>query len=321
MKWSNFILKSGTKERSSSYPLSSNPSKPLLCNSGLLHYNDILIMELPENLKQLETQISANYDSLSNRLKQVAHYALENKSSVAFNTIAVIAEEANVPPSTLIRFAQAFGYKGFNDVKSIFRSGLLNETPNYHERAKLTKKIKIEAQSPATLLREFARLSSQSLHLLSNDISENDINRAVKMLLDANNIFVIGLGRSFSAASYLNYSLSHLNLSTYLVDGLGGMFKEQLDMMREGDILVAISFSPYAQETVITSQVAATKGVKQILLTDHHISFLASLSDVCMVIKEMPVKGAFRTLSATQCLVQTLCVSLIYQGLQSPFIE
>lgn len=275
-------------------------------------------MECAENLPQLEQQIYTRFDSLSNRLQQVARYALENKNSIAFNTIAVIAQEAEVPPSTLIRFAQTFGYKGFNNVKQIFRTGLLTETSNYHDRAKLSRQSREpeqDADSPISLLNAFTFSSSQSLNALACDINAQDINRAVEMLAQARSIFVVGLGRSFGIASYLNYSLSHLNLSTYLVDGLGGMIRDELDMMTDKDVLVAISFAPYAHETIVTSEVAAAKGVKQLVITDHHISPLATLSDVCMVVKETQVKDAFRTLSATQCLVQSLCVSLIYQGL------
>ena len=97
-------------------------------------------MEYTESLQKLEEDIYARYESLSERLQQVAKYILENKSSIAFNTIAVIAQEADVPPSTLIRFAKTFGYQGFNNIKNIFRIRLLSETPNYQDRIRLAKK-------------------------------------------------------------------------------------------------------------------------------------------------------------------------------------
>ena len=102
----------------------------------------------------------------------------------------------------------------------------------------------------------------------------------------ANNIFIIGLKRSFSAACYLNYALQHLDCRSFLINGLGGMFDEQLNQVKEGDVVVAISFSPYAAETVNISKVCAKKGVKQISITDSQISPLLAFSDIAFVIKE-----------------------------------
>ncbi len=69
-------------------------------------------------LSLLQDDIRSRYDSLSKRLKQVAQYILDNSNSVAFDTVASIAQHADVPPSTLIRFANAFGFSGFNEMKS-----------------------------------------------------------------------------------------------------------------------------------------------------------------------------------------------------------
>lgn len=45
--------------------------------------------------------------------------------------------QASVLPSTLIRFANAFGFSSFNEMKQIFRRHLMEETFNYTERAHL----------------------------------------------------------------------------------------------------------------------------------------------------------------------------------------
>jgi DNA-binding MurR/RpiR family transcriptional regulator len=37
----------------------------------------------------------------------------------------------------LIRFANAFGFSGFNEMKQMFKQHLMEETANYTERARL----------------------------------------------------------------------------------------------------------------------------------------------------------------------------------------
>lgn len=85
----------------------------------------------PTQLTILQDEIRRRYDTLSKRLKQVARYILDNSNSVAFDTVASIAQQADVPPSTLIRFANAFGFSGFNEMKQMFKQHLMEETANY----------------------------------------------------------------------------------------------------------------------------------------------------------------------------------------------
>ena len=91
----------------------------------------------PTQLSLLQDEIRRRYDTLSKRLKQVARYILDNSNSIAFDTVASIAQQADVPPSTLIRFSNAFGFSGFNEMKQVFRQHLMEETVNYTERARL----------------------------------------------------------------------------------------------------------------------------------------------------------------------------------------
>ncbi|MEQ1961651.1 MurR/RpiR family transcriptional regulator [Xenorhabdus khoisanae] len=272
-------------------------------------------MSAASNLNELQEQVRSRYGELSKRLQQVARYILDNTNSVAFDTVAVIAKEADVPPSTLIRFANAFNFSGFNEMKQLFRMNLVEETASYTDRARLFKELDSAYQipeEPQHILQEFAHSNAQAMQQLAARTPAEDLNKAVNLLASAHNIYIIGLRRSFSVASYLAYALSHLECRPMLIDGLGGMFREQMNMVGPKDVVVSISFTPYAEETVMVSERAAKAGAKQIVITDSQISPLASFSDVCFVVKEAQV-DAFRSQSATLCLVQSLTVALAYR--------
>lgn len=268
-------------------------------------------MQETSQLSNLQDEIRQRYDSLSKRLKQVAQYVLDNNNSIVFDTVATIAERADVPPSTLIRFANAFGFDGFNEMKQIFRENLMEETSNYTERLQLSRKLaENEPQETSRdILNIFAQANSQALQKLAAQTSTQQLKQAVDILKNANNIFIIGLKRSFSIACYLDYALHHLDCHSFVINGLGGMFDEQLNQVKKGDAVVAISFSPYAQETLNIMNVTAQKGIKQIAITDSQISPLLMFSDVSFVIKEAQVKG-FRSQCASMTLVQTLAIAL-----------
>ncbi|MDL4450993.1 MurR/RpiR family transcriptional regulator [Klebsiella michiganensis] len=267
----------------------------------------------PTQLTILQDEIRRRYDTLSKRLKQVARYILDNSNSVAFDTVASIAQQADVPPSTLIRFANAFGFSGFNEMKQMFKQHLMEETANYTERARLFRQTTTDdatpPETPTEILNMFTMVNTQALQQLAMQTSGDDLQRTVALLAEAENIYVIGLRRSFSVASYLTYALRHLDRKAFLIDGLGGMFTEQLSLVGPKDVVVAVSFSPYAREVVELVELGAQRKARQIAITDSQVSPLAAFSDVCFVVREAQVDG-FRSQVASLCLAQTLAVSL-----------
>lgn len=272
-------------------------------------------MPVATNLTELQDQIRTRYANLSKRLQQVACYVLDNNNSLAFDTVAVIASQADVPPSTLIRFAKAFEFTGFNHMKQLFRKKLVEETASYTDRARLFNELQADQpiqKNPLHILQEFARVNAEAMNQLVAQTAENKLQAAIDILSQAENIYLIGLRRSFNIASYLTYALRHLQRRAFLIDGLGGMFEEQLSMIGANDVLLSISFSPYAQETLMLSESAAQVGAKQIVITDSEISPLANFSDVCFVVNEGKV-DAFRSQSASLCLVQSLAVALAFK--------
>lgn len=279
-------------------------------------------MSVATSLTELQEQIRTRYVDLSKRLQQVAGYVLDNSNSLAFDTVAVIASQAGVPPSTLIRFAKAFEFTGFNEMKQLFRQNLVEGTASYTDRARLFKGIESDQptrEKPLNILQEFAHVNAQAMNQLVTQTSEKKLDEAIDILSKAENIYLIGLRRSFNIASYLTYALLHLERRAFLVDGLGGMFEEQLSMIGPNDAVVSISFSPYAPETLSLNEKASQTGAKQIVITDSQVSPLSSFSNVCFVVNEGKV-DAFRSQSASLCLVQSLAVALAFKQGETPNI-
>ncbi|MDD1783384.1 MurR/RpiR family transcriptional regulator [Enterovibrio sp. ZSDZ35] len=272
-------------------------------------------MATANHLAELQLQIRQRYPTLSKRLQQVAQYVLDNPNSIAFDTVAVIAEHADVPPSTLIRFANAFDFSGFNEMKQLFRRKLVEETSSYTKRAQLAQRNERNAnwgETPLDVLNQFVHANTLALQELATNVPEHDLNNAVDLLEEAETIYILAMRRAFSIASYLAYALSHLERKVVLVDSIGGMGAEQLSQIREKDVLVAASFSPYSPETVSLCEGATPSGAKQIVLTDSQLSPLAMNSDICFLVNEAEV-DAFRSQTASLCLAQSLVVSLAFR--------
>ncbi|MEP1446065.1 MAG: MurR/RpiR family transcriptional regulator [Paraglaciecola sp.] len=264
-------------------------------------------------LEDLNAEITQKFSNLSKRLQQVAEYVLDNPNGIAFGTVVMIAKDATVHPSTLIRFANAFGFSGFSDMQKLFQKKLLQESSSYEDRINLVKNdSSLDDQNASlNLLKQFSDANSRAMDYLTDNIDSEDLEKARLILSNADIIHVKAVRRSFPIASYLAYLLNHINVRCYLLDGVGGMHKEQEHLIREKDAVIVISFHPYASETQSTVDAAIAKGTPIILFTDSPLSPLIEHANVCFTVKEAEIHS-FRSLTATMCLVQSLAISLAH---------
>lgn len=272
-------------------------------------------MSTATNLNELQEQVRSRYNGLSKRLRQVAHYLLDNKNSVAFDTIATLAEKADVPPSTLIRFANAFHFNGFNEMKQLFQHYLMCEMTSENEYLPYHPQHKQEPpdlKQPESILYELTQANSYSLQQLTHQIKKEILDKTLELLEMAETIYICGFHHCFSAASYFFHTLSYLPCKIVFINSLGGMYKEQLHNITHRDVLFAIHFHPYSEEMQKTCEIATYKEAKQIIITDSPISPLASLSDICLTIKETQIKS-FRSQTATFCLLQAISVAFAFR--------
>src|SRR5579883_1459854 len=78
----------------------------------------------PESYEELRAVLSSGTMRLPTKLRQVAIYLWQHPTVVALGNVTQVAQQAGVQPSTLVRFAQTFGYSGFSDLQEVFKSYL-----------------------------------------------------------------------------------------------------------------------------------------------------------------------------------------------------
>jgi DNA-binding MurR/RpiR family transcriptional regulator len=265
----------------------------------------------PNDPEKLRAEIVKRHDQLSPRLQQVAKYVLDNPSDMALQTLAVIAERSNVQPSTIVRFAKTFGYEGASQMQELFRDEMLAQppSPSYAERIRqFNRRGTSGALAARDLLQEFADSNILALEHLKDSVRKADLERAVDLIRAATAVYIVGLRRSFPVASYLAYALRHVDKRAYLFDGVAGMLSEQSSLLTNKDLLIAISFHPYAKETAEVAAVARERSSRIIAITDSRLSPIAAGADLCFEIKDAEVRQ-FRSLTASLCLAQTLVIS------------
>jgi DNA-binding MurR/RpiR family transcriptional regulator len=263
----------------------------------------------PRDFPALKALIAERAAGLPKRLTQIAGYALENPDEIAFGTVSSIAAQADVQPSALVRFSQAMGYQGFSDMQEVFRSRLRDRILNYGERLEQLRAHAEEASKPTLIFQGFCEASAKSIAALEEKLDAQVLDRAVEKLAAARTIYIVGLRRSYPIASYMAYAFGKLGVRAILVDAVGGLAAEQIIHAAADDAVLAISFAPYASETVQLAREAARRQVPVVAVTDSPFSPLAPISEPWIEVSEANFEG-FRSMAATLTLAMTLTVAI-----------
>jgi DNA-binding MurR/RpiR family transcriptional regulator len=266
------------------------------------------------SVDKLLKQISEQYDGLSKQLKQIARYVDAHHDHLGLQGIQEVATACAVQPSAVVRFAKLFGYSGFSEMQKVFRQAIAQQiAPQRNYQVRIREVIESGAVSSSSdIAREFLGGSIAGMTALRDGLHGPSFDKAVNLLFAAETIWIIGARRSFSVAAYLNYALQHTDKRVHLVDGVGSMQDGQLRSVRKGDVLLAISFAPYAEETLSFVRGALARKARLIGVTDSRMSPLAGEADTSLLLQENATLG-FRSLTTTMGLMQSLFIALAYK--------
>lgn len=265
-------------------------------------------------VEQLIKRISGEYEDLSKQLKVIARYVEQHRDHIGLDGIQQVASQCEVQPSAVVRFAKHFGFSGFSEMQAIFREGLSRQLApgrNYKARIRDIIESGTGSLSGLEIAHEFLAGSISGMGELQANLDGPSFKKAVELLAASDCIWVAASRRSFPIAAYLDYAFQHTDKRVGLVSGLGSMHQGQMRSVREGDVMVAISFSPYAEETMAVSRMAVERGAQLIAITDSRMSPLAKLAEVTLVVQDNSTFG-FRSLSSTMGLAQSLFIALAY---------
>ncbi|RJS94784.1 MurR/RpiR family transcriptional regulator [Salinisphaera sp. Q1T1-3] len=265
----------------------------------------------PNTPAELQQRILAQYPNLSKRLQQIAQFAVDHPNDMALETTAVIAERAAVQPSAIIRFAKAFGFSGFSELQRIYQTRLAETASSYSERLRRLRheESRDGDTSARAILQEFCYANRMSLEHLGEDIDAQALEQAADIMAGARRIHLCGQRRSFPVVAYMGYALGQIDADVTLLDGLGGMLEQQAARIAADDVLFAVSFHPYAEETADIIRRAHENGAPIIALTDSPLSPVAAHATVCLEVHDAELHN-FRSLTASMCLAQALTVAV-----------
>ncbi len=220
-------------------------------------------------------RIKQDFATYSKGQKLIAAFILENYDKAAYMTAAKMGTLVGVSESTVVRFATQLGYAGYPEFQRSLQEVI---------RSKLTSVQRIQVTNSrigdGDVLESVLTADAEKIRRTLEGIDKGSFDEAIKKIVGAKNIYIIGVRSSSSLAGFLNFNLRLIFSNVHFVQTTSGseMF-EQLMHMGEGDVMIAISFPRYSKRIINAVEYARSVKADVIALTDSPSSPIAEYAD------------------------------------------
>lgn len=255
---------------------------------------------MSENTLQI---IEENMPQLSKGQRAIARYILTNYDKAAFMTASKLGEIVQVSESTVVRFAAQIGYEGYPDMQKALQKMIRN---------RLTSVQRIQVSNTrlekSNVVESVLNSDIEKIRLTLEDIDLEVFDSAVKTIVEANKIYLVGNRSTGGVITFLNFYLSLLFDNVLLVHGGEDPFGKLFRLTPE-DVVIGISFPRYSHVTVQAMEYAKDCGAKTVAITDCEVSPLCALSDYTLMARS-EMMSFVDSLVAPLSLVNALIVAI-----------
>lgn len=191
-----------------------------------------------------------NYDKFTDVEKLIADYFIQNKRKEDFST-KNIKKKLHVSESSMTRFSQKCGFKGYREFIYRYEEGFLEGISN--------SSFNVEE-----VLNTYGRILNTFPSLVNND----QINRIVDLIINSQSVLFVGIGSSGLVAREMQSRLTRLGILAMAID-----YQDEMRMravfQKENSTLVGFSLSANKESVLFSLKQAKENGAKTILVTSN----------------------------------------------------
>lgn len=252
-------------------------------------------------LKLVESRMS----SFSKGQRLIAKYVIDNYDKAAYMTASKLGAEVNVSESTVVRFANGLGFEGYPEFQHSLQE---------YVRTKLTSFQRIEVTNnllgDGDILSKVLMADSDNIKHTLEGVDREAFEATVNKIIDAKNIYIIGVRSSSYLAGFLSYNLNMIFDNVRLVQTTSGseMFEQVMNIGKE-DVMIAISFPRYSKRIINAVDYAKSKGANVIAISDSSLSPIAHQADEVLV-AESDMVSFVDSLAAPMSLINAIVVAI-----------
>lgn len=248
-----------------------------------------------------ERRIPAVLPGLAPAQRPVARFFTEHAAQLGFYSAAEIASTVGTSDATVIRTAQALGYRGLADLKRALRTEAGRDlTPDDRLAATLD-----HGNDPHELLDHMFDVHQAALELARHQLRVPF--PAVVALLDAaERVVLSGTGPSGPVTDYAAMLLGRIGRLATTITSTGISTADHALGLRPGDVLVLLAYTRLSRHAAVLIDTARRRGVPVILITD-----MLAVSEVDLVVScPRGLPGESSSHAVTVLLFDALAIAL-----------
>lgn len=255
--------------------------------------------------ENLFTKIQNNYMKFSKGQKKIADYILSDYEQAVFMTAVKLGKKVGVSESTTVRFAVELGYEGYPEFRQALEEMVLNRLNSVQRMEVAYSNINEDEILDRVLLSDIDKIK----HTLET-ISKDAFKMAVKSILSAKRVYLIGIRSCAPLASFLDFYLKQILDDVRLIttNNASEIF-EQMIHLNEDDVVIGISFPRYSMRTLKAMEFANKRNAKLITITDSQHSPI-NLYSSCTLLAKSDMASIVDSLVAPLSVINALVVAL-----------
>lgn len=256
-------------------------------------------------------RLKQSMPDLSRSLQQAAKYVIDNPSDFGLDSIRDTAAKSGVSTYTLVRLAEWSGFQGFDEFRHPFRQALVSaaaggDPPDWmHSLRQSGESGGVQADAAENAVAIVQRSLRQ--------IRPDQLDRVVTLLTQAPAVYLTAIRASFGLAYYLHYVGRMALPRMQLIPRQMGSAIDELHMAQPGEVLLAITFTPYSRETIEACAFARRKGLKLIMISDSDIVSPDFQADETLIASVLSTHD-FGCYSGAMAVIETLIAALVDRG-------
>ncbi len=212
------------------------------------------------------------HDNLPPSEKKIALYILENPQETITLTASELGKRSSTSSAAVIRLCKSLDLKGFQDLKLRIAGDL--------QKKKATGFRDIEPnESTLSIIEKMTDNSVQTLRETAELLNNEELERAVEILINAGTIHFFGVGASSIIAQDAQQKFLRINKKATAFPDLH-MAATLVANADENDVVVGISFSGATFEVAKILELANKKGAHTISLTKYGSSIVTEQAGI-----------------------------------------
>lgn len=258
-----------------------------------------------EHTDNLLARLNQKYSQLSKGQKRLADFIADHYDKAVFMTASKLGAEVGVSESTTVRFATELGYDGFPEFHRALEELVRNKLNSIQRMEVTYGRVPQEK-----ILDNVLQSDIDKIKLTLDQIDHEAFNMAVQTILNAKNIYIIGIRSCAPLAEFLGFYLNLIfdNVRLIRTSSSSEIF-EQMIRINDKDAIIGISFPRYSMRTLKAMEFANNRSAKVITITDS-IHSPMNLYSSCNLIARSDMASIVDSLVAPLSVINALVVAL-----------